>query len=68
MQAIHARLARAEEDGLGTGTQFLILAGATSPHVFADPRIDEWEANLIEPAKSMLARRTGTRSCIFVQE
>ena len=68
MQAIHDRLARAEEDGLGTGTQFLILAGATSPHVFADPRIDEWEANLIEPAKSMLARRTGTRSCIFVQE
>ena len=68
MQAIHDRLVHAEDDGLGAGTQFLMLAGATSPHVFADPRIDEWEIGLKEPANSMLARRIGTRTSIFVQE
>lgn len=68
MQAIHDRLVHAEGDDIGSGTQFLILVGATSPHVFADPRIDEWERALSEPAKSMLARRGGTRTCIFVQE
>ena len=68
MQAIHDRLVHADDDGLGTGTQFLMLAGATSPHVFADPRIDAWENTLGEPAKGMLARRTGTRSNIFTQE
>ena len=68
MQAIHIKLVRAEDDGLGTGTQYLMLVGAASPHVFADPRIDEWEQGLGEPAKSMLAGRVGTRTCIFVQE
>ena len=68
MQTIHDRLVHADDDGLGTGTQFLMLAGATSPHVFADPRIDAWENTLGEPAKGMLARRTGTRSNIFTQE
>lgn len=68
MQAIHDRLVHAEGDDIGSGTQFLILVGATSPHVFANPRIDEWERALSEPAKSMLARRGGTRTCIFVQE
>ena len=68
MQAIHDRLVHTEDSDVGNGTQFLMLAGATSPHVFADPRIDEWENTLDDPAKSMLARRTGTRSCILVQE
>ena len=68
MQAIHDRLVHAELEGVGTGTQFLMLVGATSPHVFFDPRIDEWEKSLGEPAKSMLARRVGTRTCIFTTE
>lgn len=68
MQAIHDRLARVDVDDVGTATQFLMLVGATSPHVFADPRIDEWEDGLDEPAKTMLSRRIGTRINIFVQE
>jgi len=69
MQTIHDRLSRPDDaDEIGTGSQYLMLVGATSPHVFADPRIDEWEAGLDDPAKSMLAHRIGTRTCIFVQE
>lgn len=68
MQEIHDKLARAEDGEVGAGTQFLMLAGAASPHVFADPRIDEWEARQGEPAKSMLAKRIGTRTSIFTQE
>ena len=69
MQAIHDLLSRPENDqDIGTGSQFLMLVGATSPHVFADPRIDEWENALPDPAPGMLARRIGTRTCIFVQE
>jgi len=68
MQAIHDRLHHADDADLGTGTQFLILVGATSPHVFADPRIDEWQGSLGEPAVGMLALRFGSRTCIFTQE
>jgi hypothetical protein len=68
MQEIHDRLVHAEEEELGNGSQFLVLAGATSPHVFADPRIDEWEAGLDDASAAMLAHRIGTRSSIFTQE
>ncbi len=68
MQAIHDRLNHAEEEGLGMGTQFLILVGATSPHVFSDPRIDEWQAGLGGESAQMLARRRGSRTSIFTEE
>jgi len=68
MQAIHDKLARAKDGDVGTGSQFLMLVGATSPHVFADPRVDEWEAGLGDPSADMLIKRIGTRTCIFTQE
>ena len=68
MQAIHDRLNHIKDERLGSGTQYLILVGATSPHVFSDPRFDLWESSLNEPARSMLALRAGTRSCIFTLE
>jgi hypothetical protein len=68
MDVIHDRLNRSNDDDVGAGTQFLTLVGATSPHVFVDPQIVDWEKNLDEPAASMLSSRVGTRTCIFVQE
>jgi hypothetical protein len=68
MDAIHQRLARAQDDEVGTGTQFLVLVGAPSAHVFCDPRIDQWQDALGGQSAQMLALRQGSRTCIFTQE
>ena len=68
MDEIGARLARPDEPDVGTGSQFLILVGAPSPHVFLNPRIDEIETKEDGEARSMLARRIGERFCIFTEE
>lgn len=68
MNEIHERLARPAPAEVGAGTGFLILVGATSPHVFFAPRLDLWERGLGGEAAEMLARREGTRSCVFVEE
>jgi hypothetical protein len=68
MDEIDARLARPDEAGLGQGTQFLILVGATSSHVFLNPRVDHLEAEANSPSREMLELRTGERTCIFTEE
>ena len=68
MDTIGARLARPEEPTLGTGSQFLILVGAPSPHVFLDPRVDRIEEEDDGRAREMRARRLGERMCIFTEE
>lgn len=67
MAKIHDRLNR-PVGGVPTGQDYLVLVGATSPHVFFDPRIDEWEAGLEGTARAMLDRRVGARTCVFVTE
>ncbi|MEK9723455.1 MAG: hypothetical protein VW405_08220 [Rhodospirillaceae bacterium] len=68
MAEIHDRLNRPDDADVGTGQDYLVLVGATSPHVFFDPRIDEWEAALTGPARDMLDRRVGARTCFFITE
>ena len=58
-------LARPDED-VGSGTQFLMLVGAASPHVFLAPSVMEPE---IPPQfRDMLALRRGLRTAIFAEE
>jgi hypothetical protein len=68
MDKISGRLARADDETLGTGTQFVVLVGATSPHVFFRPDITKLEADLSDRAGDMLGRRLGVRTCIFTEE
>lgn len=67
MDKIHDHLARADEN-VGTGSQYLVLVGASSPHVFFKPRIDEWQAALSGTDSEMLGRRLGSRACFFAEE
>ena len=68
MNEIGARLARPDEPGLGTGTQFLILVGAAAPHVFVNPRVDRLAAALPPADREMLGFRIGERMCLFAEE
>lgn len=68
MDEIHDRLNRPDDPDLGTGTQFLLLVGAASPHTFFHPRIDEWQTELKADSADMLARRLQERVCVFTQE
>lgn len=52
-------------DDLGTGTQFVMLAGAPEPWTFLAPSIVEEQAALTGTARAMLDRRQGVRPCIF---
>lgn len=67
MDKIHDHLARAD-DAVATGSQYLVLVGATSPHVFFKPRIDQWQQDLSGNDADMLALRIGSRSCFFAEE
>jgi len=67
MDKIHDHLARTGAN-VGTGSQYLVLVGATSPHVFFKPRIDLWQAALTGTDAEMLALRLGARTCFFTEE
>jgi hypothetical protein len=58
-------LTRPDED-VGNGTQFLMLAGAASPHVFLAPSVMEPETS--PRFREMLALRRGLRTVIFSEE
>lgn len=68
MNEIHGRLVRADAEGLGQGSQYLVLVGAATPHLFVAPRVDEWEAGLTGEARTMLNQRIGQRVNIFSEE
>ena len=58
-------LARPQED-VGSGTQFLMLVGAESPHAFLDPSVLDPDGDA--RTDDMLALRRGVRTCIFIEE
>ena len=64
MKDVQSQLTHTAEAGLGTGTQYIALLGAASPHVFCAPAGEEESAE----ARGMLGRRTGERICIFSEE
>lgn len=55
------------EDGMGTGTQFVLIAGAASTEVFLDPPIPEIEKEASK-SSSMLSLRQGVRTVILLEE
>lgn len=63
-----AALAYAPREALPGGTQFVLLIGAPSPHVFFHPAVAEVERAQGEEAAAMLRLRAGLRACIFSEE
>ncbi|MEK9678721.1 MAG: hypothetical protein VW169_10065 [Rhodospirillaceae bacterium] len=57
---------RPEED-IGNGTDFLLLIGAGSPHLFFKPPFHEWELEE-SGAKEMIGMRIGARPVVFTEE
>ena len=66
-QSINSRLTHISDSSVPAGNQYLMLYGAASPHVFADPSPAEVRACLNRDDQQMLARRVAPRSCIFVE-
>lgn len=52
-------------EGVGTGTQFLMLAGAAEPWTLLAPSVVDEEQALTGTARRMLDLRQGVRPCIF---
>ena len=52
-------------EGVGTGTQFLMLVGAVEPWTLVSPSVVDQEAALTGTARQMLDLREGVRPCIF---
>jgi hypothetical protein len=61
------RLTRTTDPSVPDGFQYLLIFGALSPHVFADSSPREVLAELDDAARSLLGRRRGERSSIFVE-
>ena len=61
-------LSYAEGGEVPSGTRFLLLFGAASPHVFFQPTIDEIEKEQSAEARAMLGLRVGLRACVFSEE
>lgn len=57
---------RTTEEELGTGSQYVLLVGAGSPHTFFKPLVSE--AAEPEEHRSMLALRKGVRTAVMAEE
>jgi hypothetical protein len=68
MNAIGSLLARAEMGETGTGTRYLLLIGAGSPHVFFKPVPEEIALESHPSTKEMEAKRIGARFAVFTEE
>ena len=61
------RLAHTDDHSVPIGNQFLMLFGATDPHVLVDPNPAELRADASAETREMMDRRISPRSCIFVE-
>lgn len=76
MKQIGEHLARAEDETVGTGTNYVTLVGGAHPYVFFSPNVIDIDNPLATPhpkladdtVQSMFAKRIGTRTCIFSEE
>ena len=68
MATLSQRLARAEAGTVETGTQYLLLVGASSPHAFFQPDAARLPDRQGEETRAMLAHQLGVRSAIFAEE
>ncbi len=63
----HARLTHVDDPSVPTGFGYLLLYGASSPHVFVDPTPSELHEGMNGEGQRMLGRQMRARSCIFVE-
>lgn len=68
MNLVKDKLTYTDTADIGGGTQFLVLRGAVSPHVFCDPNPAQLAERQSAEVREMLSRRIGARSCIFAEE
>ena len=68
MQALGERLPRGPAGEMGSGTQFVVLVGAASPHVFFRPESPIYADNQEGETRRRLGQRAGARPCVFVEE
>lgn len=68
MSEVQEKLTYTSGEAVGSGTDYVLLFGAASPHVFCDPSLAEIEAAQGPEAGEMLGRRLGLRTCIFSEE
>jgi hypothetical protein len=61
------RLTRTDDPSVPTGYRYLLLFGATDPHVLVDPSPAEMEAELNAEARRMLGLREAVRDVILVE-
>jgi hypothetical protein len=66
MKRVEESVVGRTQDDIGDGSQYLMLVGAPSPHTFFKPALSE--IVLPKDFEAMLARRTGVRTAIFVEE
>jgi hypothetical protein len=67
MREVGGIIERPGED-IGSGTQFLMLVGAPSPHTFLNPSVLQLEKDAPQRTRDMLALRKGVRPAIFMEE
>lgn len=68
MNRVQEELTYTPDESIGSGTDYVLLFGAASPHVFCDPSLTEIEAAQSAETSEMLSRRVGVRTCIFSEE
>jgi len=62
------RLRHTDDSSVPTGNAYVLLFGAETPHAFAHPTPRKLHAELSQDDQAMLARRTGERVNIMVDE
>ncbi len=62
-----SRVTHTEDPSVPTGNQFLLLFGATDPHVLLDPNVSELRAASSVETKEMMDRRINPRPMTFVE-
>jgi hypothetical protein len=68
MRQVRDTLITRPDDDIGSGSQFLMLAGAASPHTFLNPSVLVVEREQPADVRAMLAKRRGVRTAIFSEE
>lgn len=66
MKQVQSKVVGHTTEDIGSGTQYVLLVGAPSPHVFFKPATRE--IKLPEGFEKMLALRSGVREVIFAEE
>lgn len=65
---LRENLTHTNDPAVPAGNDYLILYGAETPHTFFDPSPSELAEDWPPDAKEMLGRRSGVRTCIFIEQ